>query len=113
MLQASIGAVALSLTGCKNTKTVIVFVNNSSVALSVDAASNGKKFKKKNIQPGHTASQTYRSNDTVGTLVPVTGTATPAGGAPLNLAGLEVTLGKTNTFTVTDLGLSFPAPVVT
>ena len=106
MLQASVGAIALSLTGCNNTKTILTFVNNAAAPLSVDATANGKNFKKKNIQPGHSASQTYRTNDKVGTLVPVTGTVTVQGQPANNLngLGLEVALGMTNTFTVDGFG---------
>lgn len=102
MLQLGLGALTLSLTGCKNTKTTIVFVNNLSVALSVNASANGSNFKKNNIQPGHSATQTYNSNDTLGTLANVTGTATPKGYPPINLAGLglQVKLGYRNTITV-------------
>lgn len=102
MLQLGLGALTLSLTGCKNTKTTVVFVNNLGVALSINASASGNSFKKNNIQPGHSATQTYRSNDALGTVVNVTGTATPKGFPPVNLAGvgLQVKLGYKNTITV-------------
>ena len=102
MLQAGIGIVALGLSGCKNTKTTVVFINNLTTALSVNAQSNGLKFKKNNIQPGSFAKSNYRSNAASGTVTDVTGTVTPAGFPPVDLGAffLTVTLGFTNTYSV-------------
>ena len=102
MLQASLGVIALSVSGCTNTKTTIIFINNLPVALSVNASANGISFKKNNIQPGHQASQVYHTSDTAGTVVSVTGSATPKGGFTIDLATLflTVTLGFQNAITV-------------
>lgn len=106
MLSASLGAIALSLSGCKSTKTTIVFVNNSGFPIKVSASAGGKNFNR-TVSTGHTAKQVYRSNDTLGTVIPLTGTVTvvtkPAT-APVPIAS-DVTLGYTNTYTVDAMGV--------
>ena len=106
MLHASVGAAVLSVTGCNHTKTVVVFKNQLPVALSVNASAGGKTFKKNNIQPGGSSSQTYTSNDSSGSKTPITGTVTPAGGPAIDLSlfSLKLTFGKTNTITAALVG---------
>lgn len=123
MLSASIGAIALSLSGCKSTKTTIVFVNNgpagdltpnSTVAVRVNATANGKKFNR-TIAPGHSASQVYLSDGNLGSMVPISGTITPVGKGMMSIAippGTMVTIGYKNTFYIDSLGVVAPAPVV-
>ena len=105
MFQASIGAIALSLTGCNNTKTDVNFVNAAGLPVTVDALANGVPFKKKNIQPGHSVTHTFKTNDQIGSKVKVTGSVT-IGEKVVDLAKakLAITLGKLNTILVNPKG---------
>ena len=107
MLQASCAAIGLTLSGCKKkTKTVVVFKNNFTSAMSVDATAGSFKFKKGPIAPGGSATETYHTKDSAGTVVALTGTATAATTPPTvtDLSGRTITAGKKNTFTVDATG---------
>ena len=104
MLQASIGAIALGMTGCNKTKTTVDIVNATAFPISLLLEANGQSLKKNNIPPGGTSKKSVKSNDLVGTKVPVTGNVTLKGKNPVKLKGLKVTLGKINTFVVSGQG---------
>ena len=99
MLGASLGAVALSLSGCKNTRTTILFVNGSAAPVTISATGDGQSFNVKNLQPGHsTPKRVILSSDKLGTISTVSGTVTVAGVAtPFTTTISE---GYTNTITV-------------
>jgi len=73
---------------------------NLKTAVSVDIMADGNTFKKNNIAPGHSVQQVYKSNETLGKTVAVTGTITPKGGKPIAVMGLMLTVGYKNTFYV-------------
>ena len=108
MLQASIGAIALGLSGCKKGKiTTIVFANGTTKIISkINAFAAGQEYLwAKPVAPGAYSQQgdfpTDKKAD--GQLAPLTGKITfKSGHPPIDLAGqkLKVTLGRTNTFTV-------------
>ena len=108
MLQASIGAIALSLTGCKSTKTVVILINASNASSNPGPAApisvnitgpNNLTFRKTNLQPGHQYSQTYHTNDASGTVVNFNTVSVSVGGVDAGFTGGSVTAGQTNTFT--------------
>lgn len=106
MLTAGIGAVALSLSGCKNTKTTVIIVNGAAEKLTVSATAGSISLSASNIQPGHQVKKTNNSNVNLGTIVPVVGNATLATTPPtmVPLGGLDITAGYTNTITIVDFG---------
>ena len=106
MLQASVGAIALGLSGCTSKRTSIIFANGTVLVINaIDAFAGGFEYADKNIAPdkysvrGDFPSSSKQS----GQVLPLTGTFT-LGGVVYSLAAiapkLTVTVGRTNTFTV-------------
>lgn len=125
MLTASIGAVALGLSGCnKKNETVVIWYNappvgdktkGFTVPIALDAAAGGAKGKAAGfvsigtIAPGAGSHQVWDASDrdlknaglAVGQKLAVTGTITPKGKPKFAIpGGLFVVIGKTNTFWV-------------
>ena len=106
MLSASIGAIALSLSGCNKTITTIVFANNAAVPISVSATATGVTFSKRTIAPGHASSQVQRSNATLGSIIQITIYVTLQGMPALPPQTLPLTLGYRNTFEIDSFGVA-------
>ena len=97
---------ALTLPGCKKkAKTTVVFVNatNGAVGIVATFGTPVQTFDKVAVPIGAIASQTYKTKEAKGTLLPITGNLdSPLVAAPFPIpAGLTVTAGKTNVFTLT------------
>lgn len=110
MLQASLSFLAVGICGCPNkTKTTVKFINSmgSGLTLVVDAAFDTHTFHRSSIGDGKQSSQKYRTNDIIDSTTTLTGTVTVKSGstevdsADLTEFILDVTYGRTNTYTVT------------
>ena len=106
MLQASIGAIALGLSGCTKGKiTSIIFANaTADIIATIDAFAAGKEYADTAIPPDKYSKRgDFPTTAKVkGKLVPLTGTITFVASPAIDLGalGLNVKLGSTNTYTV-------------
>jgi len=129
MLTYSLATVAMTLTGCKSQKTIVIVVNRTNLnmdgtpsgvggKLSVlaTASEGGKnyKFNKKNIKVGKDAKQTYRAKADKGTVVDFEIQSLKVDGhdVDVGVAGFEVVVGYSNRFVVYADGAERTSPAV-
>ena len=106
MLQASVGAIALSLSGCSSNRTSIIFANGTALVINaIDAFAGGMEYADKKVAPDkYSVRGDFPTTSKLsGVKLPLTGTFT-LGGVVHSFAAiapaLTVTAGRTNTFTV-------------